>query len=98
MLEFDDIQHILLTRTPAITGRYEFLSFDTPAGGRAWVAELLEKVQSAADVQATMFIPNNLERDTAIRLPGPDGQIGDSVSEVAPVAVFGGELVIEGVY
>ena len=27
MLEFDDIQHILLTRAPAITGRYEFLSF-----------------------------------------------------------------------
>ena len=27
MLEFDDIQHILLTRTPALTGRYEFLSF-----------------------------------------------------------------------
>ena len=25
MLELDDIQHILLTRTPAITGRYEFL-------------------------------------------------------------------------
>ncbi len=45
-----------------------------------------------------MFIPNNLERDTAIRIPGPDGQIGDSVSEVAPVAVFGGEPVIEGVY
>jgi hypothetical protein len=45
-----------------------------------------------------MFIPNNLERDTAIRMPGPDGQVGDSVSEVAPVAVFGGEPVIEGVY
>ncbi len=30
--------------------------------------------------------------------PGPDGQLGDSVSEVAPVAVFGGEPVIEGVY
>ena len=28
-LELDDIQHILLTRTPAITGRYEFLTFDT---------------------------------------------------------------------
>src|SRR6476659_3332588 len=54
MLEFDDIQHILLTRTPAITGRYEFLSFDTAAGGRAWLTELLDKVQSAADVQATM--------------------------------------------
>src|SRR3954465_887912 len=54
MLEFDDIQHILLTRTPAITGRYEFLSFDTPAGGREWLTELLDKVQSAAAAQATM--------------------------------------------
>lgn len=45
-----------------------------------------------------MFIPNNLERDTGIRLAAPDGQVGDSVSEVAPVAVFGGEPVIEGVY
>jgi phenylacetate-coenzyme A ligase PaaK-like adenylate-forming protein len=49
-------------------------------------------------VSKGMFIPNNLERDTAIRMPGPDGQIGDSVSEVAPVAVFGGEPVVEGVY
>ncbi|WP_018599758.1 peroxidase [Mycobacterium sp. 155] len=53
-LELDDIQHILLTRTPAITGRYEFLTFDTPTGGRAWLSELLDKVQSAADVVATM--------------------------------------------
>jgi len=45
-----------------------------------------------------MFIPNNLERDTAIRLRGPAGQVGDSISEVAPVASFGGENVIEGVY
>jgi len=49
-------------------------------------------------VSKGMFIPNNLERDTAIRTPGPAGQVGDSVSEVAPVAVFGGEPVIEGVY
>jgi Dyp-type peroxidase family len=54
MLELDDIQHILLTRTPAMTGRYEFLSFGNPAGGRAWLAELLDRVQSAADVRATM--------------------------------------------
>ncbi len=54
MLEFSDIQHILLTRTPAITGRYEFLSFDTPAGGRAWLSELLDKTQSATDAVATM--------------------------------------------
>src|SRR5690348_12250419 len=54
MLELDDIQHILLTRTPALTGRYEFLSFDNPAGGRAWLSELLDRVQSAADVQAPL--------------------------------------------
>lgn len=45
-----------------------------------------------------MFIPNNVERDTAIRLAGPDGQIGDSVAEVKPVEVFDGGHVVEGVY
>ena len=54
LLELDDIQHILLTRTPAVTGRYEFLSFDDPSGGRAWLTGLLDRVQSAADAQATM--------------------------------------------
>jgi phenylacetate-coenzyme A ligase PaaK-like adenylate-forming protein len=49
-------------------------------------------------VSKGMFIPNNLERDSAIRMPGLPGQIGDSVSEVAPVATFEGEAVIEGVY
>ncbi len=49
-------------------------------------------------VSKGMFIPNNLERDTAVRVEGPTGQVGDSVREVAPVAVFGGEPVIEGVY
>src|ERR1700757_3378264 len=54
MLELDDIQHILLTRTPAMTGRYEFLSFDNPAGGRAWLSELIPVVESAATAQASM--------------------------------------------
>jgi phenylacetate-coenzyme A ligase PaaK-like adenylate-forming protein len=45
-----------------------------------------------------MFLPNNLERDSAIRLPGPENQVGDSLSEVRPVATFEGEPVIEGVY
>jgi deferrochelatase/peroxidase EfeB len=54
MLDLDNIQHILVTRTPAMTGRYEFLSFGNPAGGRAWLAELMDKVQSAADVRKTM--------------------------------------------
>ncbi|MCV7230472.1 Dyp-type peroxidase [Mycolicibacterium komossense] len=54
MLEFDDIQHILLTRTPAMTGRYEFLSFDDPAGGRAWLSELIDRVDSASTAMAAM--------------------------------------------
>ena len=54
MLENEDIQHILLARTPALTGRYEFLSFRDPAGGRAWLSALLEKVQSAAEVLASV--------------------------------------------
>src|SRR5215471_15354095 len=51
MLELDDIQHILLTRTPALTGRYEFLSFGNAAGGRAWLTAILERAQSAAQAK-----------------------------------------------
>lgn len=54
MLEFDDIQHILLTRTPALTGRYEFMSFGNPAGGRAWLSELIDRVDSASEAIAGM--------------------------------------------
>lgn len=54
MLELHDIQHILLTRTPAITGRYEFLTFDDAAAGRAWLTEMLATVQSATDATRTM--------------------------------------------
>ena len=53
-LELDDIQQILLTSTLAITGRYEFLTFDTSAGGRAWLSGIREKVQSAADARASL--------------------------------------------
>jgi hypothetical protein len=49
-------------------------------------------------VSRAMFLPNNLERDSAIRVPAPDGQVGDSVSEVKPVELFGGQPVTEGVY
>src|SRR5215467_1183269 len=54
MLEFDDIQHILLTRAPALTGRYEFLSFRDPVGGRAWLAEILRKVHSAKTMRESV--------------------------------------------
>jgi Dyp-type peroxidase family len=53
-LELDDIQHILLTRTPALTGRYEFLTFESAAGGRAWLTEMLPLAQSATDVRSTV--------------------------------------------
>ena len=32
-LEFDDIQHFLMARPPARAARYEFLTFQSPAGG-----------------------------------------------------------------
>src|SRR5437763_1815148 len=54
MLEFDDIQHILLMRVPALTGRYEFLSFRNTTGGRTWLSAIREKVQSAAEVRASV--------------------------------------------
>jgi hypothetical protein len=49
-------------------------------------------------VSRSMFIPNNDERDLATRVPPLEGQLGDSLSDVAPFGVFGGEEVIEGVY
>jgi Dyp-type peroxidase family len=54
MLELNDIQHILLTRAPALTGRYEFLSFRDGAGGRAWLSAIKDTVQSAAAMRATV--------------------------------------------
>src|SRR5690242_13678201 len=58
MLELDDIQYILVTRVPALTGRYEFLSFREPAQGRAWLRAIREKVPSAKAVTDTV----NLEK------------------------------------
>src|SRR5436309_14137783 len=49
-LEFDDIQHFLLARTPALAARYEFLTFDDGAAGRAWLAGLVDKVGTGRSV------------------------------------------------
>src|SRR5271170_7619642 len=54
MLEFDDIQHILFRSAPALTGRYEFLSFRDRAGGRAWLSAIKEKVDSVATMRASV--------------------------------------------
>ncbi len=49
-------------------------------------------------VSKGQLLPNNLERDTAVRVPAPPGRFGDSVAEVRPVDTFDDEPVIEGVY
>jgi transposase len=54
MLEFDDLQYIIATRVPAITGRYEFLSFRQPAQGRAWLKGVLDKVASIQQVRESI--------------------------------------------
>jgi phenylacetate-coenzyme A ligase PaaK-like adenylate-forming protein len=79
-------------RPPYIT----FMVVDPGTGSRVAVGERGQIVMH--HVSKSMFIPNNLERDTAIRVAAPDGHIGDSVSDIAPVASFKGETVVEGVY
>jgi phenylacetate-coenzyme A ligase PaaK-like adenylate-forming protein len=49
-------------------------------------------------VSKSFLLPNNLERDLAIRIPPADGQVGDSVANIRPVATFESQAVIEGVY
>ncbi|MEU3963795.1 aminotransferase class III-fold pyridoxal phosphate-dependent enzyme [Streptomyces buecherae] len=49
-------------------------------------------------VSRAMLIPNNLERDTALRLPGVPGLGGDAVADIRPVPTFAGTAVVEGVY
>lgn len=54
MLELEDIQYISLTRAPAFVGRYEFLTFRNPDGGRAWLTGILERVHSVEKVRASL--------------------------------------------
>lgn len=49
-------------------------------------------------VSKCLLLPNNLERDLAVRVPPPPGQVGDSVADIRPVTRFDNEDVIEGVY
>src|SRR6266850_4155945 len=52
-LDLEDIQHFLLTRTPALAARYEFLSFESVAAGRVWLAGLVTKVGTGQSVGTT---------------------------------------------
>jgi hypothetical protein len=52
----------------------------------------------ANHVSRSFLLPNNLERDMATRIEPPEGQVGDSVADIAPVAQFEDGDVVEGVY
>jgi Dyp-type peroxidase family len=54
VLEFEDIQHFLMSRPPARAARYEFLTFRSEAGGRAWLMGLIDKVGTAKAVGANV--------------------------------------------
>jgi phenylacetate-coenzyme A ligase PaaK-like adenylate-forming protein len=79
-------------RTPYVV----FWVVDPDTGERVPYGQLGQVVMN--HISKGMFIPNNRERDLAIRMPGPAGELSDSVSAVRPVATFEGEAVIEGVY
>src|SRR5262249_11631618 len=52
MLDLEDIQHFLLTRTPALAARYEFLSFQHADAARAWLSGLVDKVGTGKSAEA----------------------------------------------
>ena len=54
-LEFDDIQHFLMARPPALAARYEFLTFERATAGRAWLASLIDKVGTAKAVGSSIL-------------------------------------------
>ena len=49
-VELDELQHFLVTRTPARAARYEFLSFENARAGREWLAGMIDKVGTASSV------------------------------------------------
>lgn len=53
MLHTDDIQHFLLTRPPARAARYEFLTFQNPASGRAWLSNMADKLATGESARAS---------------------------------------------
>ncbi|MFJ4624391.1 phenazine antibiotic biosynthesis protein [Streptomyces sp. NPDC088812] len=76
---------------------YVFLSVVDPGTGeRVGVGERGQVIVN--HVSKSMLIPNNAERDTAVRVRPAGGQAGDAITDVAPVPTVRGETVIEGVY
>src|SRR5258708_3002017 len=50
VLELEDIQHFLISRPPALSARYEFLTFRQATAGRKWLSGILDKVGIAKQV------------------------------------------------
>jgi hypothetical protein len=76
-----------------------FISFSVVDPDTGRTVEYGERGQVVMNhVSKSFLLPNNLERDTAIRVRPLGDQVGDSVADVAPVERFDGEAVIEGVY
>jgi phenylacetate-coenzyme A ligase PaaK-like adenylate-forming protein len=88
----DDDPYIFDPFSPYIS----FSVVDPATGGDVAYGERGQVVMN--HVSKSALLPNNLERDTAIRIPPLPGQLGDSVADVSPVPVFDNEAVIEGVY
>jgi Dyp-type peroxidase family len=53
-LDFEDIQHFLMSRPPALAARYEFLTFRSAAKGRSWLMGLIDKVGTAKAVGSSV--------------------------------------------
>jgi len=53
MLDFEDIQHFLVARPPALAARYEFLTFANPSCGRKWLSGIIDKVGTAKALAST---------------------------------------------
>jgi phenylacetate-coenzyme A ligase PaaK-like adenylate-forming protein len=79
-------------RSPVVT----FRVIDPATGDEVAYGERGQVVMS--HISRGMFLPNNAERDSAIRVPALPGRIGDAVSAPRPLLVFGGERAIEGIY
>ncbi|MFF8964579.1 phenazine antibiotic biosynthesis protein [Streptomyces globisporus] len=75
-----------------------YITFEVvrPGGGPVAYGERGQVIMH--HVSKALLLPNNLERDTAVRVAAPEGTKGDSAADIAPVARFDDEDVIEGVY
>ncbi|MDX3853162.1 AMP-binding protein [Streptomyces sp. AK02-01A] len=76
---------------------YVFLSVVDPDTGEP-VAHGERGHVVVSHVSKSMLIPNNAERDTALRVRPAGRHAGDAVADVAPLPSVKGAKVIEGVY